>query len=262
MKKLRTIVADDSEPQLKTLCHELEEFCPQVQIVAKTLTLSATYEAIKTFEPDLLVLDVEFHAESGTAFNLIERLQIEGDIQFLLIFVSGHAREKNYATLAADYSALQCLQKPVSPQKLQKAVELAEAWFGYQGNQEVYNQQIKSMMDLLRTKDFRKPFFIKSIRNQWISLDPEEVLYLESDGKQTIFFLTQDRKAIGMESIGDYEYLTENYSFVRIHQSYIVNLDNVSLFHSQERYLKMKNGKIINTSRSGASLLRVRFSQR
>ncbi|MCP1382696.1 LytR/AlgR family response regulator transcription factor [Runella salmonicolor] len=266
MKTLRTIIADDSEPQLNAICRELKMFCPQVNIVAKTLTLDDTALAIKTYDPELLLLDVEFHYDE-TSFNLIEQCRSEGDIRFQLIFMSGHAREKNYATLAADYSALQCLQKPIDPQKLKEAVLKAEAWFAYQevkGQQEaikIYNQQVELMTKLLKTKDFRQPFFVRSVRSQWINLDPKEVLYLESDGKQTIFYLTDKRQVVGMELIGFYEFLSENYSFLRVHQSYIVNLDNMSLFHSQENYVRMSDGKVISPSRQGATLLRERFSQ-
>ncbi|MFN4147147.1 MAG: LytR/AlgR family response regulator transcription factor [Runella sp.] len=260
MKKLKTIVADDSQPQLESLCEELKRYCPQVEIVAKTQTLEDTLNAIKNHGPELVVLDVEFH-EGGTSFNLIEKLVAEGDIDFQIIFVSGHAREKNYAVQAAEFSALQCLQKPIDPQKLIKAVEQAEAWFTFRERQAemIYTQQIAQMMQLVRTRNFNTPFFVRTVKNVRVRVVPEQVLYLESDGKTTKFYLTDGSIIVGMENIGFYEFLTENERFVRIHQSYIVNLDNVALFNPSESYVKMMNEKIIYASRQGTALLRDRI---
>lgn len=68
MKKLTTLIAEDSQEQLELIRHLVEDHCPQVAVVAEALTLEDAYIAIKQFQPDLVLLDVEFHAHE-TSFN-------------------------------------------------------------------------------------------------------------------------------------------------------------------------------------------------
>lgn len=85
MKKLKTIIGEDSEEQLRLIRQLVEDNCPQIAVVAEAMTLDDAYTAIKQHQPDLVLLDVEFHA-GATSFNLLDRLIGEGMVDFEIVF--------------------------------------------------------------------------------------------------------------------------------------------------------------------------------
>lgn len=70
-------------------------------------------------------------------------------------------------------------------------------------------------------------------------IDIDSILYLESDNNYTIFYLCNGAKIIATKNLGYYEQRLSDQAFVRIHNSFIVNLNQIS------RYTKADGGKVI-----------------
>lgn len=258
MKKLKTIIAEDSEEQLRLIRQLVEDNCPPIAVVAEAMTLDDAYTAIKQHQPDLVLLDVEFHA-GATSFNLLDRLIGEGMVDFEIVFFSAHAEQNNYAPMAFKYAALQCLQKPIDIEKLLvaigRAVLLNEAKDAVQ-----LRAKYDLLMDLVKTKNFDdSPFFVRIKRTQWKRLSPNDVLYLQSAGTGTVFHLQDGTKITAMDMIGSYDYLHENPQFFRIHQSYIANLSFVRDYDPTERLLYLNNGEHLVVARDPDRELRRRM---
>lgn len=69
-----------------------------------------------------------------------------------------------------------------------------------------------------------------------------EILYLHADNVYTTFYLEGGVKYIATKNIGFYEKELLNEPFLRIHQSFMVNINKV------KRYLKADNGYVILTT--------------
>jgi DNA-binding LytR/AlgR family response regulator len=69
-----------------------------------------------------------------------------------------------------------------------------------------------------------------------------EILYCEASGNYTYYFIA-DRKLIVSRTLKESEMLLRNYGFIRIHQSYLVNLAHV------RRYVKSAGGSVILSNR-------------
>ena len=54
-----------------------------------------------------------------------------------------------------------------------------------------------------------------------------DVLFLESSGRNTIIYLKNKNKVIAFKNIGSYEKIFESQNFIRVHNSFIVNLEYV-----------------------------------
>ncbi|HAK78094.1 MAG TPA: hypothetical protein DCR35_17800 [Runella sp.] len=261
MKKLTTLIAEDSQEQLELIRHLVEDHCPQVTVVAEALTLEDAYIAIKQFQPDLVLLDVEFHAHE-TSFNLLDRLKQENELSFQVVFFSGHAKEKNYAYSALQYAALQCLQKPIDYRLLVEAVERA-ALFAEAKNVVQLRAQYEVLMNLVKTRNFSDtPLFIRTSKGKWENVNPDDILYLKSAATVTMIYLKGGKEIVGMELIGYYEFLTENPQFFRVHQSHIVNLKHVNSYDPKERMLFLTNGETLEVARQPDRELRKRLGMR
>lgn len=69
-----------------------------------------------------------------------------------------------------------------------------------------------------------------------------EILYLEADNSYTTFYLDGGAKYIATKNIGYYEEELQEDPFLRIHQSYMVNINKV------KRYIKADNGYVVLTT--------------
>ena len=79
----------------------------------------------------------------------------------------------------------------------------------------------------------------------------DEILFCEAENNYTTFFLKQNRKLIVSRTLKDIDEQLEDYlSFLRVHHSYVVNLNEVTKYiRGEGGYLVMSNGATINVSR-------------
>ena len=65
-------------------------------------------------------------------------------------------------------------------------------------------------------------------------VDVKEIVRCESDNTYTTFNLNTGKKIIVSKSIKKFEELLSNHSFMRVHQSHLINLNYISYFDKQE----------------------------
>ncbi|MCC6413115.1 MAG: LytTR family transcriptional regulator, partial [Saprospiraceae bacterium] len=80
-------------------------------------------------------------------------------------------------------------------------------------------------------------------------LNVDEIVYCEAAGSYTQFQLRDGRKVLVSKNLREYELMLDNESFMRVHNSYLVNLREVQRYVKTEGgYLLMKNGAQIGIS--------------
>lgn len=109
---LRVLIVDDEAPARRYL-RRLLEAAPGVQVAGEASTAEQARGLIRDHNPDALFLDIEL--TSGTGFDLLDSL----DPAPAVVFVTAH---NDYATRAFDVEAVDYLQKPVSPDRLEQAL--------------------------------------------------------------------------------------------------------------------------------------------
>ncbi len=84
----------------------------------------------------------------------------------------------------------------------------------------------------------------------------ESIISCESESNYTFLFLKDKRKIIASRNLKDIEELLEDYPFIRVHNSYLVNINEVEKYVKGEGgYLVMSDGSMVNVSRSRKELL-------
>ena len=79
----------------------------------------------------------------------------------------------------------------------------------------------------------------------------DSIISCESDSNYTILLLKSNKKIIVSSPLKEMEEVLEDHSFVRVHRSYLANLNEVEKYVKGEGgYLIMSDGSMIDVSRN------------
>lgn len=233
---LKAIIVEDEKHSRETLKSLLSEFCDGVEVIA---TAASVIEAIKTIEankPDVVFLDIEL--QTGTGFDVLMQLD---HINFEIIFTTAF---EQYAIKAVKFSSLDYLLKPIDLEELQTAVEKAKK----RKNQEDYIRQLNLLMENINAKK-NDPVKICLATSDGIEfINTNEIVYCKANGSYTDFTLTDNSKIIVSKHLKEYENLLQDQSFMRVHNSYLINLKEV------KKYIKSDGGYIIMSNNEHVSI--------
>jgi two-component system, LytTR family, response regulator len=236
---IKAILVDDEMHGLDTLGILLAEFCPEVEVVDRCPSAKKALESITRTKPDLVFLDIEMPVMNG--FELLEQFE---QIPFSVIFTTSYDQ---YAIKAIRFSALDYLLKPVDPKELIAAIRKV-----VKKNNPPSSEQLQMLMDQLHHRE-RPMTRIAIPTSEGFELVPaDQVVRCEADDNYTYLFLKNRTRIIASRTLKEIEeQLREFPAFVRVHHSYIVNLNEVVKYiRGEGGYLVMTDGSTVNVSRS------------
>ena len=236
---VKAILVDDEKHGLETLGILLAEYCPGVKVMEKCPSAKKALEAIEKIKPDLVFLFIEMPVMNG--FELLEQFD---EIPFTVIFTTSYDQ---YAIKAIRFSALDYLLKPVDPKELVAAVHKAS-----RQKQSPTSEQLQLLMAQLQNKEKQFTKIAVPTLEGFELIPADEVVRCEADDNYTHLFLKNKTKITASRSLKEMEeQLKEFPSFVRVHHSYIVNLNEVIKYiRGEGGYLVMTDNSTINVSRS------------
>ena len=235
-------IVDDEPYCCESLATLLQRYCPDVKILDICYSASSALQSIHEQKPEILFLDIEMPHMNG--FELLEKLH---SIDFKLIFTTSYDQ---YALKAIHFSALDYLLKPIDRDELQKAVQKAIS----AGN------PLPQQIDILLQKLHHPTISINKIAIptmeglQMIFVD--NIISCRADSNYTVLLLKDKQKIIASRTLKDIEEMLEDYSFARVHHSFLVNLNEVDKYIKGEGgYLLMSDGTTVDVSRSRKEML-------
>jgi len=231
---IRTIVIEDEEYSRTMLVNLLREHCPQIKVVAEADSVQPGLTAIVEQKPQLVFLDIELQSE--TAFEILERLP---EVGFELIFTTAF---DHYALKAIKFCAIDYLLKPIDLNELLIAVSKAEKRL----NREYMNKNLEALMNNIKSNSQNNHRIALPTLEGLLFIKVSDIIYCESNGPYTCFFLKQPEKIITSRNLKEYEDLLSEYNFFRIHKSYLVNLQEI------QKYVRGEGGQLIMSN--GAAL--------
>ncbi|MEZ8003628.1 MAG: LytTR family DNA-binding domain-containing protein [Patiriisocius sp.] len=203
---LNCAVVDDSTLQRLSIVKLIENH-QSLNLVAQYNNAIEAKEGIATSDIDLIFLDIEMPILSG--FDLLDDLTVKPQI----IFVTGKTK---YAFKAFDYDAIDYLRKPISKERFLNAVHKAVTNYKLK-NEEGFDEE-----------DF---IFVKSnLKKRKVFLN--ELRYIEALGDY-VKMVTEHDSLVVLSTMKAFEALLPKDRFLRIHKSYIVNLDKVIRYNSK-----------------------------
>ena len=203
---LQILLVDDENDALEALEWKLNNYIDNVE-VTKCNSPIAAIDIINEDKPDVVFLDIQMPEMDG--FTMIEKLE---NRDFNLIFTTAH---DEFALKAIKVSAIDYLLKPIDYATFLKASNKAKKWFDLQN---LKPEQINSNEDFL---------FIKS-EYKILKVKLKDIKYIEGMREYVRIHLTNEKPIMTLLSMKVVAQQLPSNSFMRIHRSYIVNLNMIT----------------------------------
>lgn len=195
MNKIKCIIVDD-EPLAISLLEQYVEKIPFLELVFSAENPIQALEYIKNNPSDLIFLDIMMPELTGINF-----MKVLGDRQKYILTTA----YSEYALEGYEHHIIDYLLKPISFERFQKSVIKAQERFSFQAAENTH-------------------FFVKSSGRQH-RICFHEILYIESI-KDYVNIRTETEEYIVLDTLKSMESQLPD-SFIRIHKSFIINLDKV-----------------------------------
>lgn len=237
---MKAILIDDEKRARVSLSLLLQEYCPEIELVAECENLPEGVKAIRKFNPDLVLLDIEMPGHSG--LELLDFFD-EKDINFSIIFTTAY---NEYAIQAFKLSALDYLLKPIVPEELVNAISRLERQ---------KSVQFKALSENIHNDNFEK--IAVPSGNSLILLKISDIIYIKGEGSYSEVHMNDKTKHMVSRNLKNFEeILLKDNRFLRTHKSYLVNFDAVLSYNKSDGgWLDMKNGSSIPVSSEKSNLI-------
>jgi len=203
------LIVDDEELARELIATHLSKLA-DFKVVG---TCASALEARKVLQQtpiDLLFLDIEMPVMKGTDFfkNLLHKPNV--------IFTTAY---RDYALDGFNLNAVDYLLKPVTFERLFRATE------------KFLSRQPETLTDFPEVMQQKDYIFIRKNRKQ-IKLMLKAILFIESFKDYVTIHLPEEQHTVKY-SISAFQKLLDG-RFLRIHRSYIVNVDKVTAYTRQD----------------------------
>jgi len=212
MKK-RCIIVDD-EPRSRDILKKYITEIQSLELIAECRDAIEASELLNRDLPDLLFLDINMPRISGISF--VRSLPVSPRIIFTTAY-------PEYAVEGFEINAVDYLVKPFSFERFLKAVNRAFDQFNASGN----NVQ-------------PEPSILVKSDKRIYSLKPASLLYIEGYGDYIRLFLANGEKLVVHDTIKNFINLLPSKDFLRIHKSYVLNLNHVQYIDGNQVHIEEK----------------------
>lgn len=224
---LRSIIVEDEKNNRETLKNMLTEFCQGVEVVGMAATVPEARALIQQKSPDLIFLDIEL--QTGSGFELLEPAE---SVNFEVIFTTAF---EQYALKAIKISSLDYLLKPIDIAELQQAVKKAKDKKNNKSNKE----RVEVLLSHITSSPDQQKKICLATSEGLEFVTTSDIIFCEACGSYTTFHLKNNSKIVVSKNLKEYETLLDGNNFLRVHNSYLINLRQV------KKYIKADGGSII-----------------
>jgi two-component system LytT family response regulator len=240
--RLRVAIVDDEAPA-RAILREYLEHDGDAEVVAECGNGFEAVQAVANLKPDLLLLDVQMPKLDG--FEVLEL--IERDVA--VVFVTAYDQ---YALKAFDVHAVDYLLKPFGPERLSQALDRVRARL-FQGPRRPPEPLAP------RLRDPKRPITRVLIRDGAnVHIVPlSKIDYAEAQDDY-VSIHAEKRTYLKEQTMSDLEATLDPRHFVRIHRSYLLNLDRlakVEMTDTDSRVAILRDDTRLPISRSGYTRL-------
>jgi DNA-binding LytR/AlgR family response regulator len=204
--KLNCVVVDDSSIQ-RMIITKLVNNHQNLNLVGDFSNAIEAKSCMSIHSVDLIFLDIEMPIISG--FDFLDGLKLKPQI----IFITSKA---DYAVKAFDYDATDYLQKPISVERFDASVKRALDM--YRLRNEVQDEE----------GDF---IFIKSNLKK-LKIFTSKIKWIEAYGDYVKVVTDEDSNLV-LSTMKSFEQDLDKDRFLRVHKSYIVNIEKIERFNSK-----------------------------
>ncbi|HEX7959432.1 MAG TPA: LytTR family DNA-binding domain-containing protein [Terriglobales bacterium] len=246
--KIRAVIIEDEE-LARQLLRELLRRHPEIEIVGECGNGFDAVKMVPELKPDLLFLDIQMPKLDG-----FEVLELIGN-EMAVIFVTAYDQ---HALRAFEVHAVDYLLKPVVPERFEAALDRAK--------ERLRTKTVPAAGELAATArkpgEYAERVVVKDgTRVQIIPIAKLDYAEAQDD---YISLASQGKTYLKQQTISSLEASLNPKTFLRIHRSYLVNVERVSKlepYTKDSHIVILTDGTRLPVSRSGYGRLRALLDQ-
>lgn len=242
-QKWKALIVDDEE-LARTILREMLSTHPEIEVVAECANGMEAVKAAAEFVPDLMFLDVQMPKLTG--FDVLELVDAS---KLAVIFVTAYDQ---YAMKAFDVHALDYLLKPFSRDRFESALARAK------NQKQVARTEPAALAAAARPAgQYLERIVVKD--GTKVTLIPVAKLDYAEALDDYVSLVSEGKKHLKPQTISGLEMALDPAQFVRIHRSYLVNLERVVRIEPYAKDSKvaiLTSGVKLPVSRAGFARLR------
>lgn len=232
------MIVDDEPLARKAMSLALGKF-PEIEVIGECADGFEAVKMINREKPEVVFLDIQMPKLDG--FDVLELL----DDPPFIVFVTAY---NEYALKAFESHALDYILKPLKIERLKKTLERVEKRL-----REEKRQPVGQLLD--QYQEHNKPLerILVRDRNRIHILPVVDITHIEAQDDYVALY-TKESSYLKKETLSGLEKWLDSRQFVRIHRSYLINIDYLSKIEPYAKDSKiavLKDGKTLPVSRSG-----------
>ena len=240
---MKAIIIDDEFLARSMIKEYLCNF-PEIEVVAECCDGYEGIKAIQLVQPDLIFLDIQMPKING--FEMLELLDHPPAVIFTTAF-------EEYAIKAFETHAIDYLLKPFSKERFGKAIQKWRLQ-----NQPKQLEVTHKLLDSSGKNPIQQSRVVVK-ENDKIKIIPIHLIqYLEA-ADDYVKIYTAEGVFLKNKTMGYYEESLESLNFIRIHRSYIVNIQlitRIDAYEKESHLVVLSVGVKLPVSKSGYAKLK------
>ena len=224
--ELGCYIVDDEIHAIKVLSRYIDK-TPGLFLVGSDTDPLKAWSSIdnKSVNPDIAFLDIDMPQLSGTELADLIRHRTE------IVFTTAHP---DYAIRAFESDALDYLLKPVTYERFLKTISKAK--------DKLFKKQIDQSINL------EEDFYIKSeAKGKMIKVKYNDIYYIEAKANYLKIYLDKESYMTYL-TMKELEEKLPPKKFIRVHKSFIINIQKIMALETNQILLENKNTVVIGRS--------------
>ena len=232
MKHVKVLILEDDLDSAQLFKLYLNKYFKEIHNIFLVHTLEQALDCFCENKPDVLFLDVIIG--NDLVFTFLEKIDTE---HVYKICMTSHA---DYALKAYEFHVHNYLLKPV---RIEQFVDVTSRAISWMSN---INKAKLGMQNEIVSKPFIAIASVSKVEIVYM----DAIIYLEANGRYTIFHLKDGSTKISTVNIGEYEDLLDKNMFIRTHHKFIINIKEVRTIEKNLGYnCLMSNEKLLPVSK-------------
>ena len=235
---ISALIIDDEVNGRENLAGLLKTHFPDINVTSEVASVSEAISAIDRYSPDLVFLDIEM--PGGNGFKLLEHYK---DFPFEVIFVTAY---DNYAIKAIRFSVADYILKPINLNELKTAVQKATKQIELRSE----NERIKQLY--YNVNHPRDPKIGLPTNDRIEFVEVKSIVRCQGESNYTHIYFSDRNPLLVAKTLVEFEDLLQEYDFLRVHKTHLINLKYVTAF------LRNEGGQLLLSSNEKISVSRRR----
>ncbi|WP_299681863.1 LytTR family DNA-binding domain-containing protein [uncultured Tenacibaculum sp.] len=231
---MNCIIIEDNKNTVDILQDIIKNNFPSIKVLGTATSIEKGISILNTYKPDFIFLDINL--DDGEGFSILKEFP---KADFKIIFITSYSK---YAIQAFKFSALDFILKPFTPNEICQAIDKVI-------ENKINNDQKEKLDTFLHNYNSQSKKIVLSDIDHLHVVPIEEIIYASSENSYTIFTLKNKEEIVVSKSLKSFDEKLAPYSFIRIHQRYLINIEYVEKFHKKNEEILLSNKTILPVSK-------------